>query len=42
MTNSEGFSLDAAIFPQEYFVLQGKWRAQAKKTRCLGMLTVFR
>ena len=37
------FSPAEAIFPQEYFVYYKENGAQqAEKTRCLGVLTVFR
>ena len=43
MTNGEDFPPDEAIFLQEYFwVLQKNGAQQVEKTRCLGVLTVFR
>ena len=43
MTNSEDFRLLKPFFPQEYFVYYHRENGTAgEKTRCLGVLTVFR
>ena len=42
MTNSEGFSSDEAIFPQEYFVYcKGKWRTAGGKDPLFGHVDGF-